>query len=133
MNMKKPMIVSLLTICCWFIYAQTGDLALSIRRGQEVYTTTCKACHQDKGQGMENVYPPLAKSDFLAKDPKRAIGIVVNGLNGEIVVNGKKYNLDMPAQATLSDQQISDVLNYVRNSWGNKGKAITATQVKEAR
>jgi mono/diheme cytochrome c family protein len=133
MNMKKPLIVSLLTIFCWFIYAQTGDLSLSIKRGEEVYATTCKACHQDKGQGMENVYPPLAKSDFLAKDPKRAIDIVVNGLNGEIVVNGKKYNLDMPAQATLSDQQISDVLNYVRNSWGNKGKAITPTQVKAAR
>lgn len=131
--MKKPLIVSLLTIFCWFIYAQTGDLELSIKRGEEVYNATCKACHQDKGQGLENVYPPLAKSDYLVKDTKRAIHIVLHGLNGEIVVNGKKYNLDMPAQSHLTDQQISDVLNYVRNSWGNKGKAITPAQVKAAR
>lgn len=131
---KKVLIISLLTIICWIIYAQNGGvLGQSIQRGQEVYAATCKACHQDKGQGMENVYPPLAKSDFLAKDPKRAIDIVMNGLNGEIFVNGKKYNLDMPAQSQLTDQQITDVLNFVRNSWGNRGKAITVAQVKATR
>jgi nitrite reductase (NO-forming) len=87
----------------------------------------------ENGLGKEGVYPPLAKSDFLAKDPKRAIGIVMNGLNGEITVNGKIYNLDMPAQTRLTDQQITDVLNFVRNTWGNKGKAITMKQVKAAR
>lgn len=87
----------------------------------------------ENGQGQPGVYPPLANSDFLAKDAKRAIGIVLNGLNGEITVNGKIYNLDMPAQNQLTDQQVTDVLNFVRNSWGNKGKAITAVQVKGAR
>jgi mono/diheme cytochrome c family protein len=131
---KKVLILSLLTIICWIIYAQNGgELAQSIQRGQEVYTATCKACHQDKGQGMEGVYPPLAKSDFLAKDPKRAIDIVLHGINGEITVNGKKYNLDMPAQSQLTDQQITDVLNFVHNSWGNKGKIITVAQVKATR
>jgi mono/diheme cytochrome c family protein len=131
---KKVLIVSLLTIICWIIYAQNGgELVQSIQRGQEVYANTCKACHQDKGQGMEGVYPPLAKSDFLAKDPKRAIDIVLHGINGEILVNGKKYNLDMPAQSQLTDQQITDVLNFVRNSWGNKGKTITVAQVKASR
>ena len=131
---KKVLVLSLLTIIGWIIYAQNGGgLGQSIQRGQEIYTATCKVCHQENGQGMENVYPPLAKSDFLAKDPKRAIDIVLNGLNGEIIVNGKKYNLDMPAQKQLTDQQITDVLNFVRNSWGNKGRAITVAQVKATR
>lgn len=87
----------------------------------------------EHGQGMPGVYPPLAKSDFLARDAKRAIDIVVNGLDGEITVNGKIYNLDMPAQKQLSDQQVADVLNFVRNNWGNKGRAITIAQVKAMR
>lgn len=117
----------------WLVFSQSNSLALSIKRGQEVFNATCKNCHMENGQGMPGVYPPLAKSDFLAQDTKRAIGIVVNGIDGEITVNGKIYNLDMPAQKQLSDQQVTDVLNFVRNSWGNKGKAVTAAQVKAAR
>lgn len=123
----------LLTSTCWLVFSQSNPLAQSVKRGQEVFNATCKNCHMENGQGKEGVYPPLAKSDFLAKDPKRAIGIVMNGLNGEITVNGKIYNLDMPAQTQLNDQQITDVLNFVRNSWGNKGKAITLMQVLRIR
>lgn len=131
---KKALIVILLTIVCWFIYAQgSGDMAQSVKRGQGVYVTSCQACHQDQGQGMDKIYPPLAESDFLAKNPKRAIDIVLNGMHGKIVVNGQKYNLVMPAQKHLSDQQIADVLNYVRNSWGNSGKQLIAAQVRVER
>lgn len=131
---KKVLIVTLSTIICWIIYAQNGgELGQSIQRGQEVYNTTCLACHRSRGQGLEGVYPPLAKSDFLVNNPKRSIDIVLYGLNGEITVNGKKYNLDMPAQSHLSDQQVTDVLNFVRNSWGNKGRAISVAQVMARR
>ena len=131
---KKVLIVAvLITGSYWLVVAQSGSLAQSIKRGQEVFNATCKNCHMENGQGQAGVYPPLAKSDFLAKDAKRAIGIVMNGLNGEITVNGKVYNLDMPAQTQLTDQQVTDVLNYVRNTWGNKGKGITPAQVKALR
>jgi len=131
---KKVLIVAVLITCSyWMVVAQSSSLAQSIKRGQEVFNATCKNCHMENGQGQTGVYPPLAKSDFLAKDAKRAIGIVMNGLNGEITVNGKVYNLDMPAQTQLTDQQVTDVLNYVRNTWGNKGKGITPAQVKALR
>jgi mono/diheme cytochrome c family protein len=130
---KALIIILLMTGSCWLVFSQNNSLAQSIKRGQEVFNSTCKLCHMENGQGQPGVYPPLANSDFLAKDAKRAIGIVLNGLNGEITVNGKIYNLDMPAQKQLTDQQVTDVLNFVRNSWGNKGKAITAAQVKTAR
>ena len=130
---KALIIVVLLTSTYWLVFSQSNSLEQSIKRGQEVFNATCKNCHMENGQGMAGVYPPLAKSDFLAQNAKRAIGIVVNGLDGEITVNGKIYNLDMPAQKQLTDQQVTDVLNFVRNSWGNKGKPITAAQVKTAR
>jgi nitrite reductase (NO-forming) len=107
------------------------DLALSksIEEGKAIYSTYCSMCHQPTGQGIANVYPPLAKSDYLMAKTKDVIGFIKNGKQGEIVVNGKKYNQVMPAQP-INDQQIVDVLNYVRNSWGNKGKAITLAEVK---
>lgn len=109
---------------------QQGDpLAKSIAAGKTLYTTYCQVCHQENGQGIEGAFPPLAKSDYLMADTKRAIGIVKNGLQGEITVNGKKYNNVMPAQP-LNDEQVAQVLNYVRNSWGNKGKIVTAAEAK---
>lgn len=126
-------VVVLLISSYWLVFPQSNSLIQSIKRGQEVFNATCKNCHMENGQGMPGVYPPLAKSDFLARDAKRAIDIVVNGLDGEITVNGKIYNLDMPAQTQLSDQQVADVLNFVRNNWGNKGRAITIAQVKAMR
>lgn len=104
------------------------DLKASIARGKEVYITTCAPCHQDAGQGVENAFPPLAKSDYLMADVKRSITQVLEGVSGEMVVNGKIYNGHMPA-SELTDEQVSDVLNFVRNSFGNKGKAVRPEDV----
>lgn len=108
------------------------DLDASVDRGKEVYIAQCMACHMENGEGIEDVYPPLAKSDYLMADKARSIDNVIHGVSGEIVVNGKTYNTDM-APVDLSDQEVSDVLNYIRNSWGNKGKPVTPDEVKAAR
>lgn len=106
----------------------------SIKRGKEVYENNCQSCHQEKGEGIEGSFPPLAKSDFLMKDPKKAITIILHGLNEEIKVNGKTFSMMMPEQSYLSDEEIADVTNFISNSWGNKTKAFfTPAQVKEAR
>jgi mono/diheme cytochrome c family protein len=114
---------------------QDSSLNQSIKRGEEVYAANCVTCHMQKGEGMEGSFPPLARADYLAKDKtgKKAIGAILEGLTGEITVNGKKYDAPMPSQSYLTDQQIADVLNYVRNSWGNKGKEITEAMVKAER
>ena len=80
-----------------------------------------------KGEGVKDVYPPLAKSDYLSNKAK-SIGVVANGAEGAITVNGVKYDNEM-INANLTDEQVSDVLNYVRNSWGNKGDAIKPEEV----
>lgn len=108
--------------------------AASIKRGQEVYTANCQSCHMEKGEGLEDTYPPVAKSDYLMKDPKVAINIILKGQDIAITVNGKNYESYMPAQDYLSDEQISDVVNYISNSWGNTYKTlITPALVKAAR
>jgi mono/diheme cytochrome c family protein len=111
---------------------QKFDLKASIARGQSVYEAQCTSCHQAAGEGIEEVFPPLAKSDYLMADKKRSIHQVLQGVTGEMTVNGKKYNTDMPA-VDLTDEEVSDVLNYVRNSWGNKGEAVLPSEVAAAR
>lgn len=89
-------------------------------------------CHQSEGQGIPAAFPPLAKSDYLNADPNRAINAVLHGLSGEITVNGKKYNSVMTSQ-NLTDQEISDVLTYIYNSWGNNKTKVTPEMVKTQR
>lgn len=112
---------------------QKFDLKASIERGKDVYTAQCMSCHMEQGEGIEGVYPPLAKSDYLMSDKKRSIDQVLHGLTGEIKVNGKTYDGVMTGFDALSDAEVSDVLNYIRNSFGNKGPAVTPEEVKTAR
>ena len=121
------------TCAATFAQKQKADLKESIARGKEIYIAQCMSCHMDEGQGIEDVYPPLAKSDYLMKDKLRSINNVIHGVTGEIAVNGKSYNMDMMAFEFLTDQEVSDVLNYIRNSWGNKGEAVTPEEVSAAR
>lgn len=104
------------------------DLTASMTRGREIYSTYCVSCHQEQGEGVEDIYPPLAKSDYLMADKKRSILQILKGASGEMKVNGKIYNMEMVG-FNLSAQETSDVLNYIRNSFGNKGEAITPDQV----
>ena len=105
------------------------------RTGKQVYASVCRSCHQATGQGITGVYPPLAGSGWLIKDTSIPIRIVLHGLMGEIEVAGTKYNNVMSPQGMLlNDQEIANVLNYVRSSWGNKADVeITAEMVKEQR
>jgi mono/diheme cytochrome c family protein len=108
------------------------NLKESIERGKDIYIANCLTCHLDQGEGIEDVYPPLAKSDYLMADKKRSVHQVLYGATGEMKVNGKTYSGEMSG-FDLTDQQTSDVVNYIRNSFGNKGAAVTIEEVKESR
>ncbi len=116
-----------------FMPVQKFDLKASIERGRDVYTAQCMSCHMEQGEGIDGVYPPLAKSDYLLADKKRSIDQLLHGLSGAITVNGKNYDGVMNSFDALSDTDISDVLNYIRNSFGNKGSAVTPEEVKALR
>ncbi|MGA9333782.1 MAG: copper-containing nitrite reductase [Rudaea sp.] len=102
--------------------------------GKRVFTQICAACHQGNAMGLPGAFPPLAMSDYLNSDPKRAIGIVLNGLSGKITVNSTGYESVMPAQGpNLTNAEIANVLTYVLNNFNNKGGSISAAQVKAVR
>jgi nitrite reductase (NO-forming) len=101
--------------------------------GKVLFAGTCSTCHQSEGQGIEMVFPPLAGSDFLMADKLRSIGIALNGRTGPVVVNGKTVNSVMPPMSQLNDDEIANILTYVRNSWGNSGEAVTPEEVTAVR
>ena len=101
--------------------------------GQHLYQTYCVGCHQAEGQGIPGTFPPLAKSDFLMADTGRVIETVLNGLTGPLEVNGQRYNGTMPPMGHLMDEDIADVLTYIRSSWGNTGSPVTTADVATVR
>lgn len=106
---------------------------IQIVRGKSIFMQTCFVCHQMEGQGIPGQIPPLAKSDYLMEDKERSIRIVLQGLTGEVEVDGKKYNGVMTPLNNLSDSEIANVLTFVRNSFGNSGEPVTPDEVRLVR
>ncbi|MDO7845910.1 cytochrome c [Hymenobacter sp. M29] len=100
--------------------------------GKAIYAQNCLSCHQADGGGVDGMNPPLTKTDYVLGDKPRLIGVLLNGLKG-VEINGEEYRSVMPAQTHLTEQQMADVLTYVRNSFGNKASAVTVGEVKAAR
>lgn len=133
MKKIRTMLLALAVIflCSSFLYQTETELEESVKRGAKIYNSTCIACHQANGEGLQGAFPPLAKSDYLMADTDRAIKLIKEGVQGEMTVNGQPYYGVMPAH-NLNEQELSDIMNYIRNSWGNKGEMVSVQHVKEA-
>lgn len=107
--------------------------ASSIANGKLVYTQNCLSCHQADGGGVSNMNPPLIKTTYVLGDKMRLAKIVLNGFSEKVEIDGDVYSNIMPSLNYLSNQQIADVLTYVRNNFGNKASAVTAAEVSKAR
>ncbi len=103
-----------------------------LSEGAKVYNTFCAICHQRDGKGNDR-FPPLNESEWVTGDKETLINVVLNGLEGEIMVKGKSYNNVMPRLSNLSDQQIADVLTYIRTHFENEASEISAEEVAELR
>jgi mono/diheme cytochrome c family protein len=134
--MKKTVLtsISVLTLISFFSFQQKPkiDLAASAERGKEIYLRNCVSCHMDQGEGLEGIFPPLAKADYMLADKKRAIQQTLYGANTEMKVNGVVYKGEMNG-FDLTDEEMSDLMNYIFNSFGNKAGIITPAEVKAAR
>lgn len=139
--MKKGMIICSLLLVAIYLLAQTkpkstsqgGVDKASIERGKKIYETYCLACHQADGSGVPGLNPPLIKTKWVLGDKKELITIVLKGMDEPIEVDGEEYSNVMASHAFLKDQDVADVLNYVRNSFGNKASAVTPAEVKTVR
>ena len=103
--------------------------------GKRIYSSICAACHQPNGMGTPGMFPPLAGSDWVnVEGHQRMIKIVLNGLSGPLTVSGQQFNNVMvPLRDTLKDEDIANVISFVRQEWGNKGGPVTAEEVKKLR
>src|SRR5687768_754264 len=139
--MKKGMISCSLLLVALYLLAQTKPKATtqggvdkaSLERGKTIYTTYCLACHQADGSGVPGLNPPLIKTKWVLGDKKQLITILLKGMDEPIEVDGEEYSNVMASHAFLKDQEVADVLNYVRNSFGNKAAGITPAEVKTVR
>ena len=98
-------------------------------RGEEIYKTKCTVCHQTTGLGIENVFPPLSKADYLLADKVRAVAQTLNGSKLEMIVNGKKYTQEMVPQVDTKEDAVA-VINWVLNNLGNKDGFVTLAEVQ---
>lgn len=101
--------------------------------GKAVYTQYCLTCHQSDGSGVPGMHPPLSAGSWVSKDSKDLIAIMMKGLSGKIEVNGEIYKNFMPSHAHLTDEQLADVLSFVRSSFGNNFERVTPEMVKKIR
>ena len=99
------------------------DKQTSINNGEEVYIYYCQKCHMSDGKGVENLYPPLAGSDYLFNNVNQSIQVVILGSDKGIIVQGKTHDMEMDP-SYLTDKEIADVMNYILNSWGNRYEGI---------
>jgi mono/diheme cytochrome c family protein len=87
--------------------------------GKALFEAKCVACHQKSGEPSVKLYPPLKNSDYLRNNPAKIACIIRNGVNEDLTVNGQEYKIKMQGFNALSAQEISQIYNYINNSWGN--------------
>ena len=136
-----PLIVvstSLIFMTAAFVMPLPSDTSLHSTMpnddGEEVYITRCLSCHMTNGEGVPGVFPPIAESEYVSGDKGRLIRMVLNGLGGKIEVNGTTYSGIMPPWGGfLDDDQMAQVLTYIRTNFGNEGDAVLAEEVARIR
>lgn len=101
--------------------------------GEKLYAANCSACHQVTGQGIPNVFPPLAASKYVTGDTARLAAIMVYGLKGPINVNGSVYNGVMAPLGHLKDEELAAIATYVRSAWSNAADPVEAQVIADAR
>lgn len=121
----------------------TKEQIVIFDRGEKLYfgAAACAGCHGNEGEGTENMAPPLVDSEWVTGDPTIITKILLHGAQGPIKVKGKLYKAPaimpvMPGyvqRTDIKDNDISDLINYVRNNWGNKAPFTTEAAIKKVR
>lgn len=112
---------------------QKGPAPAIMAMGKKVYTERCMTCHQVDGVGAQNMIPPLTKTEYVLGNKSRLIQILLNGMTGDITVNGEIYSGEMPSHKSLTDAEMAAVLTYIRNSFGNKASVVSKIEVQKLR
>lgn len=127
--MSKQLSFLFLSVLFFTVSVKAQDLV----KGKKIYETRCLACHQADGGGVPNMNAPLdGSSNVVGKNIARLVKIIRGGYSEKIALDGYYYNNVMTANPDLKDDDIANVLSYVRTSWSNKASKITVAQVQAA-
>jgi cytochrome c551 len=99
--------------------------------GKQLYENYCGNCHQNDGNGLGKLIPPLRDADYFKASIHRTVWVMRNGQKGEIVVNGQTYNQAMPANPQLKPLEIAQIATYLYNIWGMKEGVISSAEVEK--
>jgi mono/diheme cytochrome c family protein len=103
------------------------------KEGATLYKKNCANCHQENGEGLGELIPPLAKADYLQLYRPKLACVLKKGLTTPIIVNGKTYSeQQMPAMPQLTEVDILNILNFIGSSWGNQMPVFTIDEVKKS-
>ena len=128
----KFIVKSFIFLC--FIGLAFSSQAQDIVKGQKIYVTRCLACHQADGGGVPNMNAPLdGSTNVVGNDIARMVRIIKKGYAEKVALDGLYYSNAMTANPDLSDDDIANVLTYIRGSWGNKANKVTVAAVKAAK
>ena len=105
----------------------------NLQGGAKVYQVYCSACHQMNGKGASGRFPPLTNTEWVTGDKERLIQVVLRGMEGSLKIDNEVYNGVMPQHSFLNDDEIADVLTFIRSSFGNDAGIIETTEVKKLR
>lgn len=120
-----------LTLIISFIFTLTNCETETYRQGRILYENFCASCHMEDGTGLQGVIPPLAGADYVRDNQSDLPCIIRVGIEGEIVVNGKKYDSVMKGENKLSHFEISNIINYINQAWGNDFGIIKFDEVQK--
>jgi mono/diheme cytochrome c family protein len=131
--MKKmtALLCALLFAIFGFSFVQNSAPNNSIQDGKKVYDTYCISCHMENGMGVEGAFPSLVKTGNLS-DKNRLVKIILLGMRGPLKVNGISFDGEM-AGIEMTDKEVADVINYIRNSWGNKAPLVQVAEIPAAK
>ncbi|MEM7658471.1 MAG: cytochrome c [Bacteroidota bacterium] len=125
----------------WFVWPLLllGGLLLfrsltdeQVSAGAKLYQLHCANCHMEAGQGLKALIPPLAGADYVQQHGADMACLIVNGIATPMTINGTTYTQPMPAIEGLDARELTIILNYIRNSWGNEAEELRIAQVEEA-
>lgn len=103
-------------------------------RGKKIYDRVCLVCHQSDGSGVPMMYPPVIESEYISGNTDSLIVLILEGMSGPVLIKGEEYNSIMPPMKdVLDDREVADLINYLRNSFGNSGERVSPGQVAEMR
>lgn len=110
--------------------AASPEPGSAMDKGRLAYISACSGCHGIQGEGIPNVAPAMKGNATLAMDnPQTLIKVVLNGIPTQKFANGQRMYAMPPFSHTLSDDEIADLVNWIRAEWGGQGQAVSAQDV----